>query len=419
MSSTMFERLSMASRRSAWLRRILVTVALPLAFATTVAAAPASAAAATTSEPAPAAAGWLATQMAEGKFLQSFGMPDAGLTLDAVLAFAAARAGGDQVSASMAWLTQPAVLQEYTYAFTSTYSAGETAKVILAMQVSRVGDPTNVDGIDLIAQLKGMLHPDGDPSAGLYQNAPDADPATGDDDTNAFDQALAVLAVARTAGGVPASAVSFLADSQCDDGSFPLFYTFASCGSVDATAMVIQALLAAGHPELTTDAVAWLVSKQDANGGFGDGLFTAVNSNSTGLAAQALRAAGSKTTADKAVTFLLSLQVGCNGPAANRGAIAYTAKVAGDDNTGFNPDTAPRATTQAILGLVGTAFGDLDGKSIRPGLARLECPVPAAPELPATGSSLTPVVVVGVALILLGIAALALVRGRRRSVGTA
>ena len=45
---------------------------------------------------------------------------------------------------------------------------------------------------------------------------------------------------------------------------------------------------------------------------------------------------------------------GCSGPAANRGAISYDAIM-------FDPATAPRATTQAVLGLTGVKLANLHG----------------------------------------------------------
>ena len=47
------------------------------------------------------------------------------------------------------------------------------------------------------------------------------------------------------------------------------------------------------------------------------------NANSTGLAAQALLAAGREKAAAKANAFLRSLQVGCGGKPANRGLVHY------------------------------------------------------------------------------------------------
>ena len=73
---------------------------------------------------------------------------------------------------------------------------------------------------------------------------------------------------------------------------------------MDATALAMQALIAARDSGVTLPdgalggSVAWLVSVQKTNGSFGGGVGTeASNSNSTGLAGQALKAAHRSTPA--------------------------------------------------------------------------------------------------------------------------
>ena len=98
-------------------RRVLAAASAALLALLTVfavVASPAQAAPPTTDDPAAAAAGWLARQFVTGDHLetafdgQSF--PDAGLTLDAVLGFAAAGVAGDSADAAMAWVGEPANL---------------------------------------------------------------------------------------------------------------------------------------------------------------------------------------------------------------------------------------------------------------------------------------------------------------------
>src|SRR4029079_17638408 len=94
------------------------------------------------------------------------------------------------------------------------------------------------------------------------------------DFSNAFTQALAIIALRRTPGGVPASAVDFAAGTQCSDGVFPLDFGVTPCASdTDATAMVTQALLATGRIGDAQEGLTWLASRQQANGGlsFGPG----------------------------------------------------------------------------------------------------------------------------------------------------
>ena len=90
---------------------------------------------------------------------------------------------------------------------------------------------------------------------------------------NGLGQALAILALDRTAGGVPADAVDFLLDQQCPDGSFRLYYfgyvtsfdpfetvddltcTDPADGDVDATALALSALLAVPSTPAVADAI--------------------------------------------------------------------------------------------------------------------------------------------------------------------
>jgi hypothetical protein len=419
----------MASPRVHARRLLLAATAIPvLLTGPGLLAAPASAAPVTnavtagTTDRAEAAAGWLATQLEEGTFLPLFpGFPDTGLTIDAMLAFAAAGVGAGTEADMLAWLTQPDVVDGYTgIAFSGGYTAGETAKVIYGIQVAG-GDPTDVNGVDLVAKLLELQQP-----SGLFQNP---DPAVADD-TNTFDQTLAILALARTSGGVPAAAVGFLVAAQCADHSFPgSFGNPSSCGAVDSTAIAVQALLAANHPELAQSAVSWLGGEQNpTSGAFDDGGLQPENTNSTGLAAQALRAFGQDAKADLAVAFLTSQQVGCTGADTDRGGIAYQPTDPNDPgNTGFQLFNAPRATTQAILGLVGVPFGELSIAGAGPDLPRLDCTVPPATTLPATapptpepilavtGVRTGPIAVTGAALLLGGVIVLIGLRLRRRA----
>jgi hypothetical protein len=137
----------------------------------------------------------------------------------------------------------------------------------------------------------------------------------------------------------------------------------------DTTGIVVQALLATGRIAAAERGAAWLVGKQQSNGGISVGtgaVTTAPNTNTTGLAGEALRAAGRPLAALRARSFILSVQVGCAGPVDQRGAIAF-------DATGFDPTTAPRATAQAILGLVGPSMANLSSAGSDPAARTLAC----------------------------------------------
>jgi hypothetical protein len=348
----------------------------------------------TTLTPARAAADWLATELEakEGMLTISFGGPDEfadqGLTIDAVLGILAAGESDDPaVDVALDALAEPANLDPYITGFETTAdrAANAVAKTLLLELVAGVDVSS---AYDLEADLRDIMETTGD-DVGRFS---DTDSLGFGNFANGIGQALAVLALDRTAGGAPSDGVDYLLDQQCPDGSFRLYHfgTGAvdthSCedaaeGDPDATAFALQALLELpSSPAVSTaltDAVAYLLDQQQPSGGFlGTG---AVNSNTTGLAAAALRAAGEEEVADDAAAFLAGLQVST---CADLGAIAY-------DQTAFDAGIAAdrgqwtRATAQGLLGLGLPAYGDIG--SVAPadgGLTPITCP--ASPTTPTT-----------------------------------
>ncbi|MEU5694760.1 prenyltransferase/squalene oxidase repeat-containing protein [Actinosynnema sp. NPDC020468] len=315
---------------------------------------PATASTPSTHDRADAAAGWLARQLVDGeRFESEYGgvkYPDQGLTVDAVLAFAAARTADDNLDRAVAWLARPDITAGYVGSDGESYAGGH-AKLLLAAEVAG-RDPASFGGVDLRASLLALLTPSGRFS----------DVSAYGDYSNAFTQSLALLALDRAPSGAPASAVAFLAGTQCADGGYPIFFGVTPCVSdVDATALATQALQATGKPLKAWQGLTWLVGVQHPDGGFGAGTS---NANSTGLAGQALLAGGRVGPALKARALLKNLQVGCAGAVADRGAIAYQA-------TGFDPATATRATTQGVLGLAGVGLAQVHsgGQNAAPVLA--------------------------------------------------
>ena len=362
-------------------RRVLAAAAaalLALLAVLAVTASPAQAAPSTTDDPAAAAAGWLARQFKDGDHLetdfngQSF--PDAGLTLDAVLGFAAAGVAGDTADAAMAWVGQPANLETYVGNGTTDSFPGALAKLALTAQVEGI-DPTafGTGRVDLLARLRALLTPSGrfsDKSSFVpYQ-----------DFSNGFSQSYAVLTLVR-AGSVPPAAVSFLAGSACPGGGFPLNFAEATCTpDPDTTSVAVQALAAAGDGAAANAGIRWLVGDQRPDGSFGGGSSSqGPNANSTGLVGQALRAAGSTAAAGRAAAYLRSLQSGCTAAAARRGAIAF-------DGSGFVASSAVRATAQALLGLSGPGLLTLDGTGAEPAAPELACAAPPTSSAPAPPS---------------------------------
>ena len=337
--------------------RITVSL-LALALGLSATAAPALASSPPRPTPGQAAAGWLARQMVNSTYLTvTFGgvtYPSQGLTIDGIFAFAATGTARGYASRAIAWLARPHILSGYIGSGTESY-AGPTAKLMLAAEVTGQ-NPAAFGGVNLPARLAKLLTP-----SGRY-----SDHSKFGDFSNAFSQSLAIIATKRL-GGAPASAVRFLASSECADGGFPLDFAQQSCVSYpDATALDVQALLAAGKRGPAMRGLRWLASVQQPDGGFIAPPGTASNSNSTGLAGEAFTAGGWSRQAASARKFLFSVQIGCSGKVANRGAIAY-------DTSGFSKSTATSATAQGILGLAGVSLARLSVSGARPGAPHLAC----------------------------------------------
>ncbi len=374
-------------------RPALLGAAIAAALAVLLAATPVRAVEpGTTATPAEAAADWLATELEakDGLLTISFGGPDEfadqGLTIDAVLALLAAGAGDDP-AVGLALDALAANLTDYITGFETPAdrAANAVAKTLLLEEVS--GADVSA-GIDLDADLRGLMETDG-ADLGRFT---DTDSLGFGQFANGIGQALAILALDRTAGGVPSEAVDYLLDQQCSDGSFrlyqfgyvlsfgppPVTVTTHSCedpaeGDADATAFALQALLAVPSSTAVSDAVsgavAFLLGQQQGSGGFfGTG---AVNSNTTGLAAAALRAAGEDGAADAGAAFLAALQ---SDACAEFGAIAY-------DQSAFDAGIAAdrgqwtRASAQGALGLGLPAYGDIGTVApVSAGLEEVTCP---------------------------------------------
>ena len=280
--------------------------------------------------------------------------PDQGETIDAILAFAATKSANAYGARAMDWLEQSAVLYNYIGVGTESY-AGETAKLALAAEVRGI-NPAKFGKVNLIARLDKLLT-----TSGRY-----SDHSQYGDYSNSFSQSLAIIALSRD-GGVPAKAVSFLISSECKNGGYPLDFAQKTCVSdTDATAMVAQALLAAGQRAAAIRGLNWLVSVQKRNGGLDPAGGTLPDANTTGLAGEAFAAAGWKFHPELAAKFLTSLQVGCSAPAAERGALKY-------DSAGFAASTAVDATAQGILGLADISLTKLSASGSSNAAPRLAC----------------------------------------------
>lgn len=192
------------------------------------------------------------------------------------------------------------------------------SQVVLAVAAGG-GDPADVGGEDLRAELIGLLAGPGSGVEGKVQNRSlkKGVPTYAHTPITLNTQALTVLALARS-GGCPRSAVDFLLFYQQANGSFSSPLTTAATLRPD-TALTIVALDAArdsgstGLDEPAARASAWLAGFQATDGSVlnaaGSGQPETVGTELTALAARAFAAAGNTAAARSAAAYLSSLQI--------------------------------------------------------------------------------------------------------------
>lgn len=247
-----------------------VLLVVSMLLSTGTAAAAASPAAAVSS-----AQRWLlGQQAADGGFIGFSGTSDMGATTDAVIALASAPTpeGAAAIAKAMAFLKSGALV--YTQA-----GVGQAAKLVLAV-VAAGGDPRDVGKVDPLAIVEQTVKT----SAGLYGNG-------------VYDHALAMLAQVAAGGKVAEKALKPLSGAQNEDGSWAFDGSKgAATGDTNTTAVVVQALAAAGFgaSPMIPKALAYLHAVQKPEGGFGfqGGDAALADANSTALVVQGVIAAG-------------------------------------------------------------------------------------------------------------------------------
>lgn len=262
--------------------------------------------------------------------------PDFGLTLDAVMAYALDDRASDHHATTALDIVGDRILEYVSDAGfgdgTTERYAGALAKSTLAFALAG-RDVNDVDGVDLEAELRARMQTTGD-DTGRF-----SDQSQWGDYSNGFGQSLAILALARTEGGVPQQAIDFLMSQQCPNGGFRGTYsTPGGCtdsvnADTDYTSFAIQALHSIGQSAEVKlalhRAVDFVLDHQADDGSVsGTGVTAVPNTNSTALAAQALRAVGRTTDADEASGWVRGRQIDAtdagDGPAGtDLGAIAY------------------------------------------------------------------------------------------------
>lgn len=310
---------------------------------------------------ATAAISWLTAQTNSAGMLESSaGYGDVGLTLDAVLAGAAA---GAPTTTLNRWLDGAAtVFRERVIYSTGGRDTGTIAKAVVALHLAG-RSTTSYAGVNPLALTSESLS--------LGAAAGWAGEPGKPTNVNAFGQAYVMLALART-GTVPAATVSFLASRQCSDGGFPMYFTQTSCttSDPDGTAMLVMALrgaLADGVPGAKAPldrATAYLVAAQHSNGSYAatmpDGT-RPENANTSGLAAAALADVAPYSVA-KVRSWMATMQLTGG---ADTGAVAYNAadRARGLVSTTTRPRWV-RATTQGLLAFAPVSFHSMLGFSV-------------------------------------------------------
>ncbi len=169
-------------------------------------------------------------------------------------------------------------------------TAGGAAKVALAA-IAAGTEPRRLGGVDYLGRVTSRY------AAGRYG-------------ATAYDQAFSILAMVGAGRPVPANAIRATLRTRGDGGwDYALIQ---SRDSVDATAIVIEALRAAGVPASNPGlraATTWMLAQRNTEGGYASaGGGRPTDANSTAGAIRALRALG-RTPAPATRAALRGLQV--------------------------------------------------------------------------------------------------------------
>lgn len=300
---------------------------------------------------------WLAAQLDAQIPMQNFGGPDWGVTLDATLGMVATGVGGAQVAE--VWSTLESQ-RDAALAPGGVDSPGRLARAILLAEVLGE-DPRAVGsgpGADLVARLAATMRTEG-PDTGLFgSTSPTYD--------GAFRQGYALAALVAAGVDPDQRAVDWLLGQQCDAGADAGAWMqhrtdlTVPCAvdavmfvgpDTNATSAAITGLAAVeAGADAIEGALDWLDRVQRPDGGWEQVAGYGTDPNSTALVLQGLLivgAADDERFADRAAAplgVLLSFQLGCAAPVADRG--AFTFPGSNDAPNGF-------ATAQAVPAAAG------------------------------------------------------------------
>jgi len=257
-------------------------------------------------------------------------------------------------------------------------SVGAKAKVALAAAYSG-GNAYDVAGTNLVGEIVDSQQEDG-----MYGGA----------DDSLLSHTYAVLALASVGEEIPARAIEYLKTHQADNGAWAWNgSTIAADADTNSTALVLQALVAAGVPAddaAIQQALEYLRSVQNDDGGFPyqkpSDFGTDTDANSTSVVIQALIAVGedpSQWVSDEGSSPLDALNALQN----ESGAFAWQAAF---------PDDNLLSTAQAVPALAGKAHPIRVAAAVAPATVEETLPssggaVPAAQVFLLMGGSLVAV----------------------------
>lgn len=226
-----------------------------------------------------AATDWLIGQQAEdGGFAGFSGASEPSITIDAIMALAAAQQQGVDVGTSIDDAVAYLESSDVAPVFAQT-GPGQAAKLTLGI-IAAGDDPRAFATVNpLMLVDKGV-----NDETGLYG-------------TGVYDHALAMLALAAAGSDVPAEAIAALEETRTPEGGWAFDGTTTE-GAADSntTALVVQALVAAGEGDsaLVSNALDYLRTTlvDDTGATFQPGDEAIADANSTALVLQAAIAAG-------------------------------------------------------------------------------------------------------------------------------
>ncbi len=227
-----------------------------------------------------AATDWLIAQQDEtgGGFPGFSGEPEVGITIDALIALVSAQLRGIDVGSAIddavAYLESGDAASGYAQT-----GVGQAAKLVMGI-VAYGGDPHDIAEADPLSLVEEGLSAD----TGFYGSG-------------VYDHAHALLALGAAGSDVPAEAITTLEETQTAGGGWA-FDGATAAGPADSntTAMVIMGLVATGYGDslLIDDALAYLQATRvdDTGATFQPGDAAVAGANWTALVIQAVIAAG-------------------------------------------------------------------------------------------------------------------------------